>query len=142
VSDEDGGDSERRWLPGVVETTGSVVALLAAGAIFVNFVGAHLTFFGEAPVIDSEAVRAYWFLVAVLTVGLVASLGGAVWRRARWAWSWHVVVVLVGITSSVAFSVTTAGPVQQELPSQPPTSYGPGAPGCHSGGDSNGCPGG
>ncbi len=126
----------------MVETTGSVVALLAAGAIFVNFVGAHLAFFGEAPVIDSEAVRMYWVLVAALTVGLVASLVGAGWRRARWAWSWHVVVVLVGIGSAVAFSVTTAGPVEQELPSQSPTSSGPGAPGCHSGGDSSGCPGG
>ena len=142
MSVEGGGVSDRRWLPGAVETTGSVVAVLAAAAIFVNFVGAHLSFFGEAPVIDSEAVRTYWFLVAALTLGLVASLVGAGWRQARWAWSWHLVVVLVGIGSAVLFSVTTAGPVGDDPPPRPPSSSGPGAPGCHSGGDSNGCPGG
>ena len=136
------GVSDRRWFPGAMETAGSVTAVLAAAAMFVNYVGAHLSFFGEAPVVNSEAVRAYWFLVAALSVGLVAALVGAGWRRARWAWAWHLVVVLTGVGSAVLFSVTTAGPVYDDPPPGPPSSSGPGAPGCHSGGDSNGCPGG
>ena len=132
-------------MAGVVEVLASITALGAIGAVFLNYVGAHLTFFGEEPVIEPEAVRYYWTGVAVLGVSVVATLVGAVLRGASRAFLWHVPVALLGVVVGLLFAVTQAGPVgrgQPEQPEQPQPSPTPAGRACHSGGDSHECPGG
>jgi hypothetical protein len=134
--------NERRdWRPAALEGTASLIAMLAIVVLFGNWLDSYLTFFGAPVVVTEEEVRTYWITLAALVVAVVTSFGAAVWRGSRWAWAWHVLVGIVGAAAAVLFAVTTVG-TPHEDPVRPPSPSGPGAPGCHSGGDSSGCPGG
>jgi len=84
--------------------------MAAIAAIFLNYIGAHLTFFGEPVDIDPEAVRFYWIAVAVLVAGLAASFGAAARRRARKSYAWHSLMAAIGTVVAVGFAVTQTGP--------------------------------
>jgi hypothetical protein len=127
------------WRPAALEYFASVVAVLAIGMLFLNWLTAHLTFFGAPVVIQPERVRTYWVTVGVLAVAMVGSLAGAAWRGARKAWVWHLLVCAAGTGAAVVLAVTTAGPVHDEP--EPPKPHHTG-PLCYSGGDNSGCPGG
>ena len=94
-----------------VEVIASLVALGAMVAVFLNYVGAHLAFFGDSVVIDDEEVRYYWIGVSVLGVSVVTTLVAATLRGAKRAFLWHLPVALVAIAVALLFSVTRAGPV-------------------------------
>ena len=126
----------------VVELIAALVAVGAIAAVFLNYVGAHLAFFGDEVVIDDEEVRYYWTGVAVLGASVVATLVAAALRGARRAYLWHVPVALLAIAVALLFSVTQAGPVERERPAQPEPSHTPAGRACHSGGDSHECAGG
>jgi hypothetical protein len=134
--------NNRRQAYAAVELVASLVTLGAMGAVFLNYVGAHLTFFGDEVVIDDEEVRYYWTGVAVLGVSVLATLAAAALRGARRAYLWHIPVALVAVAAALLFSVTQAGPVEREQPAQPEPSHTPAGRACHSGGDSHECPGG
>jgi peptidoglycan/LPS O-acetylase OafA/YrhL len=125
-----------------LEPLAAVVSVLLVVALGLNWLAAHLTFFGEPVDIDEEYVRNYWVLGALLAASLLATWVSAARREARGAWVWHGLVALAALAAALVFAVTTAGPVQDDPPDPPPSPSGPGAPGCHSGGDSSGCPGG
>ena len=135
------GDSTRRRTPAVVlEGLGSVIAITAIVALAMNWFGAHLTFFGEPVVIDEEQVRHYWVAVGGLAVGQLATWVGAALRGARVAWGLHALVAVAGASAAMLFAVTSAGPVDDQGPERPRPAYT--GPMCHSGGDSDECPGG
>ncbi|WP_028653488.1 DUF6234 family protein [Nocardioides halotolerans] len=125
-----------------LEPLASLVSVLLVVVLGLNWIAAHLTFFGDPVDIDEEYVRNYWVLLALLGASLLATWVSAVRRGARRAWVWHGLVALAALAAALVFAVTTAGPVQDDPPDPPPSPSGPGAPGCHSGGDSSGCPGG
>jgi hypothetical protein len=124
----------------VLEGLGSVIAIGAMVALAVNWLGAHLTFFGEPLVIDEDYVRHYWVIVGLLAMAQLATWVGAVVRGARMAWSWHALVAMAGVTAAILFAVTSAGPVDDQKPEPPRPTYT--GPRCYSGGDSRACPGG
>ncbi len=132
--------TRRRWVPVTVEGTASLVAMLAIIMLFGNWLDAYLTFLGAPVVVTEEEVRKYWISLSVLVAALVTSFGAAGWRRARKAWAWHLLVGLVGAAAAVLFAVTTPGIPSDPEPTQPASHHT--GPGCHSGGDSRGCPGG
>ena len=134
--------NNRRHAYAAVELIASLVALGAMGAVFLNYVGAHLAFFGDEVVIDDEEVRYYWTGVAVIGVSVVATLVAAALRGATRAYLWHVPVALLAIGVALLFSVTQAGPVDHEQPAHREPSHAPAGRACHSGGDSHECPGG
>ncbi|MDQ4053334.1 MAG: hypothetical protein M3237_11635 [Actinomycetota bacterium] len=101
----------QQWKPQLVEAVASLTTMAAVAAILLNYIGAHLTFFGEAVDIDPEAVRNYWIAVAVLVASLVASFGAAARRRARKSFAWHSLMAVIGLIASVGFAVTQTGPV-------------------------------
>jgi hypothetical protein len=125
-----------------VEVIAALVALGAIGAVFLNYVGAHLTFFGDPVVIDEEEVRNYWIGVSVLGVSVAATLLAATLRGATRAYWWHLPVALVAVMVAVLFSVTQAGPIEPEQPARQRPSDAPAGTVCHSGGDSHECVGG
>ncbi|HET9423503.1 MAG TPA: DUF6234 family protein [Nocardioides sp.] len=134
--------NSRRQAYAAVETIASLIALGAMGAVFLNYMGAHLTFFGDPVVIDDEEVRNYWIGVSVLGVSLLAALVAGSLRGARRSFLWHVPVALVAVAVALLFSVTQAGPVGRGQPVQPEPTNPPAGRACHSGGDSHECPGG
>lgn len=110
-----------------------------------HYLAVRVTFFGAEAVIHQEDVRFYWLLVGVLAGAVVASFAGALARRGSRSFAWHILITVLGVAVSLAFSVTTTGPVEdldrddpvrQEQPDRP------GSPVCHSGGDSDECVGG
>ena len=125
-----------------VEVLASLLAVGAMAAVFLNYVGAHLAFFGDQVVIDEEEVRYYWIGVAVLSLSVLTTLVAANLRGAKRSFLWHIPVALVAVGVALLFSVTRAGPVEPEQPTQPAPSQAPAGRACHSGGDSNECPGG
>jgi hypothetical protein len=125
-----------------VEVLASLVTLGAIGAVFLNYVGAHLAFFGDPVVIDEQEVRSYRTCVAVLGVSVVAALVVASLRGAKRSFLWHVPMALVAVAVALLFSVTQAGPVVHEQPGQRDSTDTPSGHACHSGGDSHECPGG
>ena len=127
------------WRPAFLEPTASLIAVLAVVVLFWNWLDAYLTFFGEPVVVTDKQVRTYWITLAVLAVASVTSCCAAVWRGARKAWAWHVLVGMVGAAAAVLFAVTSPGTPHHD-PVPPPSHHT--GPVCHSGGDSNGCPGG
>ena len=132
--------AQQSWLPGVVEFLASLVTVGAIGAIFLNFVGAHLTFFGDPVDIDEEEVRFYWIAASVLGTSVFAAFAAA-WRRgATKAYIWHSSTALVGLIVALAFAVTQTGPPQSPQPE--PKQPRPFGSVCHSGGDNHECVGG
>ena len=132
--------TQQQWKPQLIEAVASLTTLAAIAAIFLNYIGSHLTFFGEPVDIDPEEVRFYWIAVAVLAAGLVASFGAATWRRARKSYVWHSLMAAVGLVVAGGFAVTQTGPpVSPEPEPREPARYGSA---CHSGGDSDDCVGG
>ena len=109
-------------------------------AVFLNYVGAHLAFFGDEVVIDEEEVRYYWIGVAVLGVSVLTTLVAANLRGAKRSFLWHIPVALVAVAVALVFSVTRVGPVEREQPTQPEPSHTPAGRACHSGGDGHECP--
>ena len=134
--------NNRRQVYAAVEVLASLVTLGAIGAVFLNYVGAHLAFFGDPVVIDDQEVRNYWIGVAVLGVSVMAALVVASLRGAKRSFLWHVPMVLVAVAVALLFSVTQAGPVVREQPGQRDPTDAPSGHACHSGGDSHECPGG
>ncbi len=133
-------DAPPPWPAVVIEVVASLVATGAVVLIFLNYVGAHLTFFGDPVSIDQQEVNAYWMLVATLAASVVATSAAAAWRGARRAFAWHVAVAVAGVLVAVAFPVTEAGPVREPAQVEPADPYV--GPVCRSGGDSNECVGG
>ena len=103
--------NNRRQGLAAVELIASFVAIGAIAAVFLNYVGAHLAFFGEEVVIDDEEVRYYWTGVAVLGVSIIATFVAAALRGAKRAYFWHLPVAFVAVMSAALFAVTQAGPV-------------------------------
>ncbi len=101
----------RRWPAVVLELLGSVVAAFALLSLPLHYIWTRVTFFGDAAVVHADDVRSYWTLVAALTVGVVASFAGALWRGGRKAFAWHAIVAVLGLVAALAFPVTQAGPV-------------------------------
>jgi hypothetical protein len=134
--------NNRKQVYAAVEALASLVTLLAIGAVFLNYVGAHLAFLGDPVVIDEQDVRNYWIGVAVLGVSVVAALVVASLRGAKRSFLWHVPMALVAVVVALLFSVTQAGPVEHEQPAQRDRTDAPTGHACHSGGDSQECPGG
>jgi hypothetical protein len=130
-------EAQQDWKPGATELVASIVTVGVIAAIFLNYVGAHLTFFGDPVVIDAEEVRNYWIAVAVLATSVLASFAAAFWRRASKSFVWHSIMALTGLFVAAAFAVTQTGPPASPQPEPPP----PGSA-CHSGGDSSECLGG
>jgi len=104
--------NNRRQGLAAVELIASFVAIGAIGAVFLNYVGAHLAFFGEEVVIDDEEVRYYWIGIAVLCVSVIATFVAAALRGAKRAYFWHLPVAFVAVISAILFAVTKAGPVR------------------------------
>ena len=121
------------------EAFGSVTAVGAIGALFLNWLGAHLTFFGESVVIDEAQVRRYWIVLGVLVVSVAGSFLAAARRKAGGAWLWHLLVAGAGGAAALLFAVTQTGTPQDD-PAPPPARHT--GPLCYSGGDNTGCPGG
>jgi hypothetical protein len=103
--------NNRRQVYAAVEVFASLVTMGAIGAVFLNYVGAHLTFLGDPVVIDEQEVRGYWTCVAVLGVSVTVTFVAATLRGARRAYYWHLAVALIAVASALLFSVTQAGPV-------------------------------
>jgi len=103
--------NNRRQGLAAVELIASLVAVGAIGAVFLNYVGAHLAFFGDEVVIDDEEVRYYWTGVAVLGVSVLSTFVAAALRGAKRAYLWHLPVALVAVMSAALFAVTQVGPV-------------------------------
>ncbi len=114
--------------------------MAAIVAVFLNYVAAHLSFFGQPVLIDPEDMRNYWVCVSGLVLSVLASFAVAWWRGATKSFVWHSIMALIGLIVSVLFAVTQTGaPVSpQPEPPQPP----PSGSVCHSGGDSSECVGG
>jgi hypothetical protein len=123
----------------ILEAFGSVTAVGAIGALFLNWLGAHLTFFGDPVVIDPAQVQRYWIILSVLVVSVASTFAGAGRRRAGTAWIWHLLVAGVGAVAAVLFAVTQTGTSHDDPAPSPARHTGPL---CYSGGDSTGCPGG
>jgi len=103
--------NNRRQVYAAVEVLASLVTLGAIGAVFLNYVGAHLAFFGDPVVIDDQEVHGYWTCVAILGVSVTVTFGAAALRGATRAYFWHLAVAVVAVASALLFSVTQAGPV-------------------------------
>jgi hypothetical protein len=135
------------WQAVVLELFGSIAACVALLSMPLHYLSTRVTFFNVEAVVHDDDVRTYWVLVAVLVAGVVASFAGALWRRGRKAFVWHVFVAILGLVAALAFSVTQAGPVS-ELDHDRPEQSRPDDPGqhgagvCRSGGDSDECLGG
>jgi hypothetical protein len=99
------------WPAVVLELLGSVVAAFVLVSLPLHFLSTRVTFFGDQAVVHADDVRTYWTLVAALTVGVVASFAGALWRGGRKAFWWHTPVAILGLAAALAFAVTQAGPV-------------------------------
>ena len=123
----------------------SILALGAVVMIPLHHVAARLTFLGDQAVIHEEDVRFYWTLVGILTVAVIASFAGALWRRGMKTVAWHTLVAGLGVAAALAFSVTATGSVAEldrDAPMERDQRDRRGGSGCHSGGDSDGCVGG
>lgn len=141
-SSDRGREAQNRW-PTAFERVAACVTVGAIGAIFLNYVGSRLTFFGAPVVIDAEEVRNYWIAVAVLSASVVGSFVAAAWRRATKAFVWHGLMALTGLVVSMVFAVTQTGaPDSFERDPQPRDDVPSHNSVCHSGGDSDECPGG
>ena len=124
-----------RWKPVVAETVMSLLALVSIGGLFFNFLNVYLTFFGDPVTITPTDVHWYWFFVGLLIVSVVGSFAASIWRGGTKAKFWHALVALIGLVAAVLFSVSLDQPEQEDPPPAPSV-------GCHSGGDSQDCPGG
>jgi hypothetical protein len=135
-------DRSPRWQV-VLEIVASVMAVDASVLILLNYLKAHVTFFGAPVHVDAQQVQHYWALVAVLTVAALVSVSAAVRRRARRALAWHLAIAAVGVLVALTFPVTHVGLVQDEPdPGRSERPEDPGTSACHSGGDSDKCLGG
>jgi hypothetical protein len=117
----------------------SVTAVGAIGELFLNWLGAYLTFFGEPVVIDEAQVRRYWIVLGVLVVSVAGSFVAAARRKAGGAWPWHLLVAAAGAAAALLCAVTQTGTPHDD-PAPPPAQHT--GPLCYSGGDNTGCPGG
>jgi hypothetical protein len=124
-----------RWKPVATETVMSLLALLSIGGLFFNYLNVYLTFFGESVTVTRTDVRWYQFFVGLLIVAVVGSFAASIWRGGTKSKVWHALVALLGLAAAVVFSVSL-DQLEQDDPPQTPSI------GCHSGGDSQGCPGG
>jgi hypothetical protein len=124
-----------RWKPVVSETVMSLLALLSIGGLFFNALSAYLTFFGEPVVVTPTHVRWYHFFVGLLIVSVIGSFAASIWRGGTKSRIWHTFIALIGLAAAVVFSVSLEEPGQDDPPRAPSV-------GCHSGGDSEDCPGG
>ena len=118
----------------------SLTTVAATGWIFMNYVGAHLSFFGDPVVIYQESVTKYWVGLAAFGCSMLVAFVAAWRREANGAFIWHAGTALVGLIVSFAFAVTQTGIPQQPPPPDLPEQRGNSV--CHSGGDSDGCIGG
>ncbi len=123
------------WKPAVTELVMSLLALVSIGGLFFNYLNVYLTFFGESVTVTPTDERWYQFFVGLLIVAVVGSFAASIWRGGTKSKVWHAFVAMLGLAAAVVFSVSLDQPEQEAPPRTPSV-------GCHSGGDSQGCPGG
>ena len=123
------------WKPVATEIVMTLLALLSIGGLFFNYLNVYLTFFGEPVTVTPTDVHWYRFFVGLLVVSVVGSFAASIWRGGTKSKVWHAFVALVGLLAALVFAVSLDEPEQEDPPQAPSV-------GCHSGGDSEGCPGG